>query len=83
MNDTFKNYSRDCAHLLREMAIEAKNDAENASPDDQAFRGGYSMGLYAAVSLLHQQATSFQIPLEELALADFNPEDLLLKKPKS
>ena len=59
------------------MALEAKSDAEAASPEDKDYRNGCSMGLYRAVSLLHQQALTFQIPLEDLALADFNPDDLL------
>ena len=79
VNESHKHFLRDYGHLLKEQALDAKATAEAANSDEQDFRAGCCMGFYSALSLLHQQATAFQIPLEELSLADFSPEDVLTK----
>lgn len=77
--DVYQNYLRDLGGLIRGLALEARRerDAARGSPEEQ-YRTGYLMAFHTVVSLLLQQAEAFQIPLDELQLAEMNPEDELL-----
>jgi hypothetical protein len=76
--DASANYLRDLGHLLKEDALEAKRDAEAASGEDAAFARGLSLAYYEVISLMQQQAWVFGIPLEEMSLADINPDKDLI-----
>ena len=74
MNETYKHYSRDCCNILKQMARDAKRDADGAAgTGDEGFRSGSLMAFHAVISLLQQQALAFQIPLADLDLADIEP----------
>lgn len=78
-NESYKHFSRDCANLLKQMAKEAKRRATEAKgTTDESYQLGSLMAYHAVLSLLQQQARSFQIPLGELDLADIEPEKDLL-----
>ena len=73
--DACCNYLADLGHLLKEDAVAAKRDSDAArSGEDAAFARGRSLAYYEVISLLQQQAWVFGIPLEEINLADINPD---------
>jgi hypothetical protein len=79
MNETYKHYSRDCCNILKQMARDAKRDADAArGTPDSDFRSGAAHSFYSVISLLRSQAFAFQIPLAELDLADIEPDKELL-----
>lgn len=75
-------YLRDLGYLLRERAEEATRKARSirkrrAVPDrtvEDAFAEGLAQGYYEVISLMHDQAETFGIPLADLAFGDLNPE---------
>ena len=71
------NYLYDLAVLLKEKAFEAKGSKENDSAGKD-YNLGRSMAFYEVISLMQQQAQAFGIPLNEIALADINPDRDLL-----
>ena len=76
--DSCANYLRDLGHLLKEDALEAKRDMDSASGDDATFAQGRRLAYYEVISLMQQQAWVFGIPLEEIGLADINPDNDLV-----
>lgn len=66
-----EDYLNDLGILLKEMALEAKQTAEHSQTD---FAVGYMAGFHRVISLMQQQAEAFGIPLQELALADIDPD---------
>jgi hypothetical protein len=68
---SYKLYLRDLGYLIRELAVESKAGAAEKQSD---FATGYMAGFHRVVSLMQQQAEAFEIPLEELALDDFDPD---------
>ena len=74
MANTHANYLLDLGRELRESAETAKRAADVATGDDQAFARGRSMAYYEVISLMHQQATVFGLPLTELGLEGIDPE---------
>ncbi len=71
-------YLRDLGYLIREAAEEAKTTAASATEEDRAYELGRQMGYYGVVSLMHQQALSFGIPLSDLAFDGLDPDRDLL-----
>jgi hypothetical protein len=58
----YKHYLNDLGCLIRDLAIQAKADANAAVESaDREFKNGYLMGLHTIVSLMQQQAEAFQI----------------------
>jgi hypothetical protein len=75
VDEKYKNYLLDLGHLIREKALEAKNENDENGSD---FQSGIRMAFYDVVSLMRDQAFVFEIPLDELGLAGLNPDvDLL------
>ena len=72
---TYENYLADSVLLLREMLERAQHDAKRETAEDAEFRSGEAFGLMEALSLLHQQAVAFGLPLEKLNLSGYNPEE--------
>ena len=70
--DRYAYYLRDLGYLLKERALEAKRKSDE-SPDEP-FAIGISMAYYEVISLMRNQAISFEIPLEDLCLSDVVPE---------
>ena len=78
MTNVHANYLLDLGRELRESAEEAKKSAGVAEEDDRLFAQGRAMAYYEVISLMHQQATSFGLPLTELGLQGVDPERDLL-----
>jgi hypothetical protein len=70
----YENYLRDLGHILRENALEAKQEA---AVGNDPFKQGRALAYYEVISLLEQQAQAFQLPLEKLSLAGFDPDQLI------
>lgn len=71
-------YLLDLGSLLREEALKAKRDRDNASGESKSFEQGRLMGFYEVISLMQQQARAFNIPMGEIGLEDVEPERDLL-----
>lgn len=76
--DVCADYLRDLAFLLKEEALKAKRDKATAADEDALFVRGRALAYYEVVSLMQEQAKSFEIPLEEIRLAGINPDKDLL-----
>ena len=74
---TAENYLRDLGYLLGEMALEAKREYEAAKgagdASDRDYKAGYLMGFYRVISLMQQQASGFQMPLELMSMTSIDP----------
>ena len=65
--------------LLRKQAVKARDSARQARETHrEAFEGGRALAYYEVVTLMQQQAESFQMPLEALGLQDLDAEGELL-----
>ena len=78
MNDDSKKqakdyYLSDLGTLLRERALQAKEDCQK---EKHEFNHGRLMGYYEVISLMIHQAEAFGIELSELNLG-LDPDDLL------
>ena len=71
----YQNYLKDLGALLKEMALEAKQDAATKKTE---FSIGYMARFHRVVSLMQQQAESFNISLKEIGLDDFDPDEDLV-----
>lgn len=71
----FRNYLGDLGVLVRELAIEAKQDVERKDSD---FSAGYLAGFHRVVSLMQQQAEAFGIPLDEIGLDGIDADEDLV-----
>lgn len=77
--DTLKNYLGDLGFLLKEQALEAKQDKHKQQDElERAYYAGYLMAMHSVISLLQQQANSFGISRNLLRLDDIEPERDLL-----
>ena len=77
-NEKYKNYLGDLGAITKEYAREAIQDhvaAKGTSEED--FKTGYMMGFHRFVTLMQQQAESFEIPLSEIGLADIDENEFL------
>jgi hypothetical protein len=72
---TYQLYLNDLGFLLRDYALEAK---ENRNLHKTDYYTGYLMGFHRVISLMQQQAEGFQIPLREINLHDIDPEKDLI-----
>ena len=76
--DSCTNYLRDLAYELIERALKANRDKATAAPEDALFARGRAFAYYEVVSLMKEEAISFELPLEEIGLADVDPDNDLL-----
>ncbi|MDC0711202.1 hypothetical protein POL68_22220 [Stigmatella sp. ncwal1] len=67
-------YVRDLCTLLKENALEAKEESRTAPEAQRAFALGRLMAFHEVISLMQQQAQAFGISLEELGLDTIRPE---------
>jgi hypothetical protein len=70
-NSSYENYAHDLGILVRELALDARQAAKDRGSD---FSVGYMAGFHRVISLMQQQAEAFGIPLEKLALDNFDPD---------
>ena len=69
-------YLRDLGALVKEKALDAQRAKEVAEGGDEYdVQLGRLMALQEVVSLMQEQAASFEIPLEQLGLDDIDPYD--------
>ena len=69
-------YLRDLGALVKEKALDAQRAKEVAEGDNEYdVQLGRLMALQEVVSLMQEQAASFEIPLEQLGLDDIDPYD--------
>ncbi len=76
MNDaeTYRLYLVATNELLLDFAREAKAQADATRGSEVGnFKAGYLMGFHRVVSLMQQQAAAFGLELDELGLADIDP----------
>lgn len=76
--DKFKFYTHDLAYLIKQKALEAKennNNLQASNKDDYSL--GYLMAFHDILSLMKQQANAFNIEHQEIGLDDIEPEHLL------
>lgn len=73
--NAYQLYLRDLGYLIRELAVESKQAATEKQSD---FSIGYMAGFHRVVSLMQQQANAFEIPLADLALDGFDPDNELV-----
>jgi hypothetical protein len=74
-------YLKDLVFLVKEKAMQAKSDfdlADESNQEDYAYKTGYLMALHEVVSLMKDQADSFDINQNNLGLENINPESDLL-----
>jgi len=71
----YKNYLKDLGILIRELALDAKQQAVEKDTD---FSTGYMAGFHRVVSLMQQQAEAFDIPLEEIGLQEIDADEDLV-----
>lgn len=73
--DKYSLYLHDLGLLIKEMAHEAKGKLQSAKPGaKKSYEEGHLIAFYAVISLMQQQAETFDIPLKELQLDDINPD---------
>lgn len=69
-------YLRDLGALVKERALEARRAKDEAKGDEgYDVQLGRLMALQEIVSLMQEQAASFEIPLEQICLDDIDPYD--------
>ena len=76
---------KDCEYYLRDLVLLLKNNSfkakeeKNASPSkDLEYNLGYLMAYHDVISLMKQQAITYEIDQKEIGLADIEPERDLL-----
>jgi hypothetical protein len=78
MPDAHANYLLDLGREIRQSAEAAKREADTAGANDQHFARGRSMAYYEVITLMHQQAIAFGLPLADVGLQGLDPgRDLL------
>lgn len=71
----YQNYLKDLGVLIREMALEAKQQVVEKDTD---FSTGYMAGFHRVVSLMQQQAEAFDISLEDIGLDGIDVDEDLV-----
>lgn len=71
----YQNYLKDLGVLIREMALEAKQQVVEKDTD---FSIGYMAGFHRVVSLMQQQAEAFDISLEDIGLDGIDADEDLV-----
>lgn len=71
----YQNYLKDLGEGIKELALEAKQQAVEKGSD---FSLGYMAGFHRIVSLMQQQAESFDIPVKEIGLDGIDADEDLV-----
>lgn len=83
-NNSHQLYLYDLANLLRDNALGALAEFHTAKQSgdagDKLFQEGRLLAYYEVLSLIKNQAESFQIPPEDLNWGDFDPDRDLLNQ---
>ena len=74
-NYKYKNYIYDLGVLIKEKALEAKQEkTDSKEKDNDKYIIGYLMAYHEIIDLMKQQATNFDIKQNEIGLDGINPE---------
>ena len=77
-HEKYQNYLLDLGTLAKEYAREAIKDSSGGEGNDSSdFKKGYVMGFHRLITLMQQQAETFDIPLEDIGLADISEAEFL------
>ena len=75
-NEKYKNYLGDLGTIAKEYALESISEHKAAKgTSEEDYKTGYMMGFHRFITLMQQQAESFDIPLKEIGLADIDEGD--------
>jgi hypothetical protein len=74
-NTVYRKYLKDLGILIKEMALEAKQQKIKKQTD---FSIGYMAGFHRIVSLMQQQAEAFNIPIYEIGLSGIDADENLV-----
>ena len=80
-DDSYKNYLRDLVYRLRENGAKAQVQSRSAQ-DGREFQQGRAMAYMEILSMMQNQADSFQIPRDDLLLSGFDPLNDSLEPPR-
>ncbi|OAN60699.1 hypothetical protein A8B79_09255 [Balneola sp. EhC07] len=75
MSDKHRLYLRDLGFLIKERALEAKNEYQNPEADGKEYREGYLAAYTSIINTMLNQAVSFDIDEKDICLNDFDPEN--------
>jgi hypothetical protein len=71
------DYSRKKAAILDTLIQSAKNEGAISSLQSDDYHIGETMGWYRILSIVIDESEAYSVPLSELGLASYNPDDLL------
>jgi hypothetical protein len=76
MTDTYKNYLFDLGLLIKERALEARHQRDEAPTEslEREFQSGRVIAFNEVISIMQQQAEGLGIPLSDLRLDDIVPD---------
>lgn len=74
----YRRLLNDLGLLIKEYALEAKRRSEDKEGEARAFYRGIVFGYVNVISLMQAQAGAFDIGLDEIRLADIDPEKHLI-----
>lgn len=73
--DKYKHYVQDLGQLMKEYALEVKQAREKKVKEtEKALYDGMLLAYHRIISLMQQQAESFEIALEDINLQDVTPD---------
>lgn len=72
--NTYARYLLDLGRLLKEEAMQARQQAKGAPDDDKLFQEGRLLAYNEIVSLMQQQAIAFGLPLDSIGLQGIDPD---------
>lgn len=71
-------FLQDLGVLLKEMALQAKNEAAMASENQRDLALGRLMAMHEVISLMQQQANAFGLDPKDMGLDGLTPEQDLV-----
>lgn len=76
MSEKHQNYLFDLGLVLKERALSARRQRDEAAPDslDREFQSGRVIAFNEMISIMQQQAEGLGIPLSDLRLDDIDPD---------
>ena len=75
----FRDYLYDLGIILKEKSFEAKKrELESKNLDSHSYDLGFLMAMHEVISLMQQQAVSFEIDPQDIGLGEIDPDRDLL-----
>jgi len=76
--ETYRLYLRTAIDFIKEDAFQERDLADRSDWEDRVYHRGVLFGFYSVLSTLQQHAPPLGITLEEISLADLDPDKELL-----